>query len=316
MSSKFFLILASFLPYAAAQSGIATPALGYAFDPAMQAIRSVRGIPGAAVLGEPLGMRSGLTAAAISPAQDYAIALSPEEGAKLIRWDAGLPSATPIDGAIPAPDRIAFSPSGKAALLYDTNSGRMQALAGLPDSPTLQEIQPAGSSAAAFAIADDATIALARPDGAFVIGQDLSSSPLPLPGAVAALAFQAAGHDLVSVTGSGDIYLAKNVNGNLELRQIYPGDAQTASPVAVQFSQDGSTAFVANTAGVLASVDLTAGSIAAVSCQCAPTGLQPFGHPGLFRITEISSRPLLLFDGALPRPRIWFVPAEAQRSAQ
>jgi hypothetical protein len=181
----------------------------------------------------------------------------------------------------------------------------------------LQEIEPAGSTAAAaFAIADDATIALATADTVLAIGPDLSSSPLPLPGDVRSLTFRRAGRDLAAVTRSGDLYLARNVNGDLEIRQIYSGDTQTADPVAIQFAPEGSAAFLANTAGTLAAIDLNTGSATALSCQCAPTGLQPFGRAGLFRITEISDRPLLLFDGTPGRNRVWFVPAETRRSAQ
>jgi len=317
MRLNSFLILASFLPFAAAQSTIATPALGYAFDADLRAIRPVRGIPGAAILGEPLHTRFAPASAAISPAQDYAIALSPEEGPRLISWNGERASVIPLDGAAEGAGRVVFSPAGSAAILYHSNSGRMQAVIGLPDAPVLREIQPAGSpTAGAFAIADDATVALARPDGVVAIGPDLSSSPLPLPGTVAALAFRRATHDLVAVTGSGDLYWAKNVNGNLEVRQVYSGDSQTGSPVAVQFSPDGFAVFAANAAGVIATIDLTTGSIASLSCQCTPTGLQPFGRASLFRITDISDRPLLLFDGTPARNRVWFVPAETRRSAQ
>jgi len=315
MRFNFLLFLASFLPWAAAQTGIATPTLGYAYDPGSRAIRPVLGIPGAAMLGAPLRTRFQPASAAVSPSQDYAFALSPGAGVRLVRWNAGRSSVIPVEDAIASPDRIAFSPSGAAAILYDSATGRMQALTGLPDSPALQEIQPAGSPAAgAFAIADNATIVLATSSGVLVIGPGSSSSPLPLPGSVAVIAFLRGSLDLLAVTHSGDLYVAKNINGNLDIHQIYTGDEQTASPVAVQFSPDGATAFAANTAGILSTIDLNTGSIAAVSCQCAPTGLEPFGRAGLFRITEISARPLLLFDGA--GNRLWFVPAETQRSAQ
>jgi hypothetical protein len=152
-------------------------------------------------------------------------------------------------------------------------------------------------------------------DTAQAITPDLNSIPLPLPGFVAALAFSRANHDLLAITMSGDLYLAQNVNANLSIRQIYTGDAQTSNPVAVQFSPDESAAFIANGAGVLSTIDLNTGSISTLSCRCAPTRLEPFGQ-GTFRLTDISEGPVLLFDGTPKQNRVWFVPADAQRSAQ
>jgi hypothetical protein len=315
MRSICFLLLISFLP-CAAQPSIMAPALGYAYDAGLRAIRPVRGIPGAAVLDEPLRIGFVPTRVAIAPHQDYALAVSADQGLHLIRWNTAPVSDIAIDGAMATADRIVFSPSGAAAILYDSTSGRMQVLTGVSDSPAVRDIQAAGStSATTFAIADDATVLVVAGDTALAITPDLNSIPLPLPGSVAALAFDRGSHDLLAITVSGDLYLAQNVNANLSIRQIYTGDAQTSNPVAVQFSPDESAAFIANGAGVLSTIDLNTGSISTISCQCAPTRLEPFGQ-GIFRLTDISDGPVLLFDGTPKQNRVWFVPADAQRSAQ
>jgi hypothetical protein len=212
-------------------------------------------------------------------------------------------------------DRFVFSTSGRAAVLSDSQSGHMQLLLSLPDSPVVREIQAAGSpAAAAIAVADDGTLAFAAADSVHFVGADLNPFSLPLPFDVAALAFSSS-NALLAVTSAGDIYLARNPAGGADIRMVYSGDGRTADPVAVQFSANESTGFVANQAGILASVDLSAGAADALSCQCAPTLLQPFGRAGLFRLTEISNRPVLLFETTPNRARLWFVPAD-QRSAQ
>ena len=315
MRSTCFLLLISLLP-CAAQPNITAPALGYAYDAGLRAIRPVRGIPGAAVLGDPLPMGFAPARAAIAPRQDYALAVSVDQGLHLIRWDAATGSDIAIDGAMATADRFVFSPSGAAAILYDSASGRMQVLTGVSDSPAVRDIQAAGStSATTFAIADDATVVVVAGDRAQAITPDLNSIPLPLPGAVAALAFYRGSHDLLAVTVSGDLYLAQNVNANFSISQIYTGDSQTSNPVAVQFSGDESAAFIASGGGVLSTIDLTTGSIGTISCQCAPTRLEPFGQ-GIFRLTDIFDGPILLFDGTPRQNRVWFVPADAQRTAQ
>ena len=75
-----YLLLATLVPVVNAQSGLATPALGYAYDPGVRAIRSILGIPGAAVLGAPLRLGFLPRAAAVAPRQNYALAVSAAGG--------------------------------------------------------------------------------------------------------------------------------------------------------------------------------------------------------------------------------------------
>ena len=311
-----FVLLASFLRCAGAQPTVTAPVLGYAYDPGLRAIRPVRGIPGAAVLGAPLEIGFVPADASIAPLQNYALAVSRNQAVSLIRWDNGSPSAASLTSTMARLGRIAFSPSGTAAILYDSVSARMQLVTGLPGTPSIQELQPAGSTAAdAFAVADNGTVVLSAAGSVRSISPDLNSIPLPLPAGIVALAFDPAGANLLAATGSGDVYLAQNVTTNFFFRQVYTGDDRTSGPIAVQFSPNGAAAFVANPSGV-ATIDLNSGAASAIPCQCTPTGLQPFGPAGLFRITEISRRPLLLFDGTPSGNRFWFVPAEVRGSAQ
>jgi hypothetical protein len=316
MRLNSFLLLASLLPCAAAQSGISVPALGYAYDRGLGAIRTIRGTPGAALLGEVLDTGVDIASAAIAPSGKFALAISTAENdVRLVSWQTGAPSVVVLADAMKGPDCVVFSTSGRAAVLSDRQSGHIQLLLSLPDSPVLREIQAAGTpAAAAIAVADDGALAFAAADGVHFVGADLNPSSLPLPSDVAALAFSSS-NALLAVTSAGNIFVAKNLAGGADIRQVYSGDGLTADPVAVQFSANESTAFVANQAGILASVDLSAGAADALSCQCAPTSLQPFGRVGLFRLTEISNRPVLLFDTTPNRARLWFVPAD-QGSAQ
>lgn len=314
MRLKYFLLSASLLTCTGAQPNITSPTLGYAYDAGSHAIRPVRGIPGALILGKSLRLGFVPTTAAVAPQQNYAIAVSANQGLRLIRWDTGSPIATALDSVISSPDRIVFSPSGSAAILFDSVSNRMQVVSGLPNSPMIRDIQT--SPVTTFAIADDATVVRVTSDGAQAITSDLNTIPLPLPGDIAALSFNRSNDDLLAVTNSGDLYLATNVGANFAIRKIYTGDSRTSDPIGVHFSPDASAAFVINRAGFIASIDLNTESAGFLSCQCTPTALEPFGQASLFRINDISNRPLLLFDGTPNQNRVWFVPAETPRSVQ
>ena len=64
-------------------------------------------------------------------------------------------------------------------------------------------------------------------------------------------------------------------------------------------------------------IDVASASAVTVNCGCTPTGLELLTSPNLFRLTEISDRPVMLFDVSTPTPRVWFVPSDdTQRSGQ
>ena len=317
------------LPPAGAQgmASVASPSLGFAYDASLGAIRPIRGIPGAAILDDPIDVGFPVAAATVSPRQDYALALSANDRqVRLIRFQNGGRRALPVNNAMASPDRMILSPSGHAAVLYQQGSGRLQILAGLPESPVAQDVGTAVPGGSGIAVSDDGSLVLLVPGGqdsdpVWLLGPDGNSLQLPLPGSSVAVSFRRDSHDVLALTRTGDLYLAWNVDTNLDLRQVYVGDDQTSSPIAVQFSPDGARAYTANATGTLAAFDLATGEANTISCQCSPTGLQPLSSGMLFRLNEISGGPLLLLDGSGAAPRVWFVPptqiaADSQRSGQ
>ena len=327
---SLILIFLPLLPAGAqGMASVAGPSLGFAYDASLGAIRPIRGIPGAAILDDPIDAGFAFAAAAISPRQDYALALSADDGqVRLIRFQNGGLTALFVNNAMVSPDRMIFSPSGRAAVLYQQSSGRLQVLAGLPEAPTAQD---AGTlvftgSQAGIAVSDDGALVLLASGGqdsdpVWLLAPGGNLLQLPLPGSSVAVSFRRDSHDALALTRTGDLYLARNVDTSLDLRQVHAGDEQTSSPVAVQFSSNGARAYTANATGTLAAFDLATGAANMVSCQCGPTGLQPLNSGMLFRLNEISNLPLLLLDGSGAAPRVWFVPpyraaVDSQRSGQ
>jgi len=253
MRLSSFLVLVSILQTAAAQSRLATPALGYVFDPSLSGIRAVRGIPGAAVLADVLDTGLELASAEVSPSQDFALAVSASDRrVRLIRWSEGqAPSVTLLPDAMHAPGRLIFSPSGSAALLENPESGRIHVVTGMPESPVVQEIATVASSA--LAVADTGVVAAAGADGVRISGPALTPYTLPLPAGIRALAFARNALDLVGITGSGNLYLAKNLEAGVDIRSI-SYESTLLDPVALRFSADSSAILAADRSGRLASI--------------------------------------------------------------
>jgi hypothetical protein len=315
-----FLLFGSLIP-AGAQPGIAIPALGFVFDASLGGIRPIRGIVGAAILGSPLNSGSALESAAISPGQDFALAVSAEDhGVRIVRFqddgprDVRSASVLPLPSGMSSPDRMVFSPSGSAAVLYRQDSSRMQILTGLPDTPVVRDLSIAGlNSPAALAINDDGNLALVAgqdSDPSWMVGPDGNFIPLALPGSTMAVAFRRGSHDLLSVTRAGDLYLARDVGTVPAFLRIYAGGATASEPVAVQFSFDGAISYMIGANGTIIAVELATGSIQTISCGCKPAALEPLRPGTMFRLTAVSSLPLMLFDASAGDLHIWFVPPD------
>src|SRR5690242_18342169 len=97
------------LSVAAQPATIGQPALGFVYDAQLNAIRAIRGIPGAAFLGEALPDAMALSSAAISPRHDLALTVAAEDRQlRLIRF--GDNHSQSLPGALSSPVRVVFSP--------------------------------------------------------------------------------------------------------------------------------------------------------------------------------------------------------------
>ena len=317
----FWLALASLIAAAAAEvASLEGPRLGIVFVTNTKALRPILGIPGAAILGEPLEARLELEQAAVSPQQDYALATT-GEGREVVLLHLGstsVSSAT-IHGVAPGPDQIAFSSLGRAAALYYKHADRIQVLTGLAGAPrTAAELYlSAGQSPSALAISDDGRVALAGIAGTvFWITAD-GEVPL-LDGLVKIASIALAGHDaIVSDFHHNRIYRIRDITGDAETQVLAGPDQGIAQPVAVAVSRDNHRAFVANyKSGAVTILDLRGEAAPAkIACACKPTGLNPLAGDS-FRLTEPSSRPIWVLDAGGHKPRVVFVPGELPPSSK
>ncbi|MEO8371232.1 MAG: hypothetical protein ABI806_18755 [Candidatus Solibacter sp.] len=321
--SSAILICCCIAQLNAQPAAVKIPGLGFVWDARSSQIRPIHGIPGAALLGEGAG-KTGYTSAVISPRHDLALAISGETGRlQLIRFASG--DVQDVPGIDAAPFRLVFSPSGTAALAMGS---KLQLLTGLSDSLAVQDLAlpPDSAEPTAIALSDSGQFVLLSTRSGdtattWLLAPGMSPLQIAVPAPIAVAAFQPGGRDAVALDADGAIYQILNSSIPGEVRQLYPGSSQTAGPVAVRMSADGRQVYTANRPGTIAVIDVATASAVALDCGCAPAGIEPLTSSNLFRITEISNRPLMLFDVSTSTPRVWFVPsdappAESQRSGQ
>ncbi|MEO8097286.1 MAG: hypothetical protein ABI811_06250 [Acidobacteriota bacterium] len=117
-------------------SGLRGPLSGYVFNDTTGQILPIQGIPGAAILGNPVNVPTPFQRAVISPL-GFAVTISTTgEVAILSRLDSDEPLVTPLDTLAPNPDILTLSQNGSAVALFWKALGKVQLFSGLPAPPS------------------------------------------------------------------------------------------------------------------------------------------------------------------------------------
>jgi hypothetical protein len=306
---------------ALAQSGIALPGLGPVYDESAGAIRRIVGVPGAAAMSAPVDLGFLPGPAAVSAQPNLVMSASPDDGlVRVILLGSGAPRVRVVQGAVQAPDRLALSPQGAAAILYSASAAKVQVASGLTGVPAVVRDIPVAFAVNDLAVSDDGGFALALTgpadsQAAWLLGPEGNWTPLAMPVPVAAMSFRPSSAESIVAAANGDLYRVAP-DGTLTMAAQLPN---TFNTLFVRLSADGRWAYAAGANGLLARADLTAGVLQTADCSCRPTALEPLDRAGLYRLTNASSTlPVFLFDGAAESPGVRFVPApmSAEESLQ
>jgi len=320
--NRWFALISLMFPALVGAATIQGPELGFVFDSAKGELRPILGIPGAAVLGQPLALGVEVRRVAISPLEDYVLAVGGEHNQAMV-FAVGHATLTPVmvQGADRGADQIVISPGGKAGALYYEAGNRIEVVTGLPAAPKVSsELHlSAGQTLTAIAVGDDGHTVLAAADDR--VFQAAAGGEIPLLaelGHVTAITIPAAGMVLIADSGRNQIHRIRGIGAGIESDVIAGTKEGIATPVAVAVSHDGSRAFVANAkSGTVSIIDLKAETAArTIACACPLTGLDRLTGNDTFRLTEFSSRPIWMLDAGGTEPRVLFVPAELGSSQQ
>jgi hypothetical protein len=311
LSSALLLATVTLL---AQQGAVSSPISGYVFDAPTQSLRSIRGVPGAAQIGDAIDFGAPITAAWTSPKLDSALVVTADGAVHIYRLDGGRASEVHVDGLV-APARAVFSPSGTALALVTPGSVRI--FKALPDAlvvsgtveiatrpmpvaagPARGKLRSPGSGP--LTVSDDG-LYLLYGNGSAIEILPVSGDPRKLTDAAenAIPVFAPGGHDAVVIDAQA-VALFSDIAGAATTRRL-PGIAGVRGAV---FSGDGKRLFVA-AAGVIA-IDAVSGDRTEIACNCHPSGLARMGSS--YRLTDLGAGPLWLLD-ATAEPRIVFVPA-------
>jgi len=322
-----------------AQGTLSGPSLGVIYDAAAQAIRPLLGIPGSSSVGKNIDTGFAITAAAISPAQDYALAVAAGGSLKLLIFNAGGASIQNVNSAA-TPDRMTLSPSGVSAILYYKSSASLQVITGLPGAmkvgPTV-DVSTLPKTPDVLAISDDAAVLLAAVDlssrrpvrrsaasrsgetngEVFLVAQN-GNAPRAIRRVAhaSAIAFFRNSHDAVVADDVTASVTRLNDAGGASAAAWTFANASLPSPDSVQVSSDGKNILAGSSKGqVLAMMDSAGANPGFVACSCAPTEVRPLAVAAVYQVTEANSGLLWILDGNPQNPRVLFVPVPSGTTA-
>jgi len=297
------------------------PRLGLIFDRAAGDMRSIGGIPGAAITGDPLRLGFLISSAEASPAQDSALVVKARPySVVLVRASGADWVATPL-GVPPAPESIAYSPGGSAAALY-YRDGLVEILTGLPAAPAVAgSIDLSGLPAvSAMAVSDAGSfvlVAAGQAEPVSLYRAALNSAP-SLLGSFRSVSsvrlFDGGTQALVADVLANTVYQISDPAGAAVTQVLGSAQDGIQGLVAADADSSGRRVFAALGNGTILIFDRSGGATSAIDCACKPTGLYRLAGAAAFRLTELSAGPLQVLDGNSV-PRIVAVPPPAQAAA-
>jgi hypothetical protein len=214
-------------------------------------------------------------------------------------------------------DSIALSPAGSAAALLNRAAGRVYVFGNLSQAPTLLQIfniADAGS-VSTLGISDDGKSLLVGTStgdtgSVFLVTPD---TPARLLGSMRHPSSVAFLHNSVNAVIADDMGNTIYAWSNGQIFILAGANDGISAPIGIAVSNDNQKTFVGNAqTGTVTTIgsDGTLGT--SRPCNCNLTGVYSTNTDSVFRLTDFSGGPILLFDASGASPRMIFVPVAAE----
>src|SRR5262245_31695807 len=294
---------------------VSGPIPGFVFHGASRSIRPILGVPGSAYLGTPVAQD--LDAASISPLGKSALAMQSGRLQLLRGLDTGQPGVIPVEGAIGAVDRFAWSQDGASAAVYSADTRQAQIIRDLDGSKI-----PTVENALDLSATDGPLTSLAFDGKRLLVG---AGALYMTDQSGLKLLFRTANPAAIALApGNSDLYVADRESSQVWLIHDYAGDASPtpfaddrsglAGPVGLCLSANGRSLLIANAGNH--SVDAleisTRASLKHIDLEFEPSRIEAFGSGALSLLNSgANGEPLYLIDCG-EALAVYFVPAGSE----
>jgi hypothetical protein len=297
---------------------VGPPVLGFATEQSTGAVRPIRGLAGAAVLGEPLQLDGAPALLAVSADKGYALGSSAEGGLQLFTLGSEKVTSRAIDETAAHWDTAVLSPTGAAALAYNRETRQALLVTGLPavSAPRASfYLFDASLEPVAVAISDDGAIlaAYSHGDYSFLLLRvaDGRVRTLASPAGPDQISFLAGRDDALVTSGvSRQVYLLRGVTRGAQLIPLSGSLDQLHGRLLARMSADGRrVVVVGQQSSEIALIDAVDATLTYVSCDSVTSELKPLKGGSLYVLNDGASSPLWMLDATADDPRLYFAPA-------
>lgn len=292
------------------------PVSGFVVDTRLHAIRPIQGLPGTALIGEPLVLPVRVRSAVFSRRGDFALVTDDSQPPRLLLvrgLQEGALFCQPLEEALATAGMVSLNESGTTAALVSRETRQLQFVSGLPDAPAVQPPLPltgiAGEITALYVSVRGHRALLASSDGS--AGGIYSADNLAGAGirtlALAQHPVAVVGvnedRDIVYADASaGEVVLIRNIDGNRQASVLLTTRDGLQSPAGLFASGD--LLWVSNArfadsmpCGNMIQYDLGLERMTAdIPLPVAPSRLESLIQPGLAVINALDPGPLYLFS--------------------
>jgi hypothetical protein len=300
------------------------PVIGFSIDSRGNSLRPIQGLPGGALLGNPLDLPFTLQSIRVLVSGNLAIAIDTSES-HVVSLISGLRTgglnATPVPGAIQNVDLVAVNQPGSAAVLYSKSTSQLQFLSGLPDHVQASDpitLGVAGDVSALGVSADGSfvLVGVAGTEGASGGVYEAANDPGAQPFFVAvasepsAIALLHSDHDaIIADRANNEIVLVRDIGGANQ-REWIAGERQDISgPAALRVI--GERVLIANQrTPSLNCIDLVTRASQVYPLMAPPDRIESLLQPGMYALNQAGGNPLLILAADQPDLQIWFVPQD------
>jgi len=289
------------------------PVLGYVLDREIHAIRPVVGIPGNSRIGSPIDFGVPVSDVAFLGDQQYAVVVSPQEAEALFVDLEDPAHVQHIAGVSSSISSIRASADGTKAALYDSHSGQIFVVGGIPTALTVLrtiDVSLEGTGLTRFAITNDgmsALLAYRGEESDTLYTWEPTTGRRFVTGAarIADIAFVGA-DAVVTDSGSDQVLLIRGVRDQAAPALVADFRDGVNQPGAIAVSSRNEI-YIGVAEAVLV-MDATGHLLRRVPCGCTITTMTPLRDAAL-QLTDQLDRPLWVLDTRTDPERILFVPA-------
>ena len=326
LASATAAVLGILIAHLGLHAAIRGPVSGFVFDERTRSLRPVNGLPGAALLGEPVPLTLPIQSAVASRNGNFALAVGSGDQPQIFvirALDGDAPQMISLGAVASSFEKLVMNELETVAALYSRDAGRILVITGIPDNPAISRVIDVSSlpgALTALAVSSDGAEVLVgmadETSGAIYLLRNSSSGQdtrllhaMPSPSAVA---FLHSGADVVaSDRASNRIVLIRAIRDSAERLVLADAESGIQAPSGVQALNDGKAIVVVNSGNdTVTVINLEAGSVlSTISVPGHATRCDKIGSGSLMVLNEPGAAPLLLleFDGG---PKISFVPRD------